>query len=62
VNADNCIPKVFLLTVKAFSKSMPRNYQIINGKIVIENIDKVQDPEKQATMVAEANSKINGIL
>ena len=33
-----------------------RNYQIINAaNIVIENIDKVQDPEKQATMIAEAN-------
>ncbi|TDE06865.1 RagB/SusD family nutrient uptake outer membrane protein [Flavobacterium sandaracinum] len=32
-----------------------RNYQIINAaNIVIENIDKVQDPAKRATMVAEA--------
>lgn len=32
-----------------------RNYQIINAaNTVIENIDKVQDPAKQATMVAEA--------
>lgn len=33
-----------------------RNYQIINScNIVIENIDKVSDPAKQARMVAEAN-------
>jgi hypothetical protein len=32
-----------------------RNYQIINAaNTVIENIDKVQDPAKRATMVAEA--------
>ncbi|MBG6185677.1 RagB/SusD family nutrient uptake outer membrane protein [Flavobacterium sp. CAN_S2] len=33
-----------------------RNYQIINAaNTVIENIDKVQDTERQTTMIAEAN-------